>query len=267
MKQFFKKVKYASIWDNAEPDHWIAGKWFIGYIFTNTSMNGNTNKAMYILAAKKYYGKEVEGSSEEELEDSTSKTCKGSIKLLEREGNYFHLYYSARTIPATKMEPRDYQVTIRDQIIKSFEECNSTVVLLYGAPGKGKSMIPHFIAKKMEADGKKVHICDTFNPTEPGDTFAGLNSKVNPSSTEPLIIVLEEVDIIVTMMHNGIPPHKHIPIPLRTKADWDSMLDRFDRQLYPGVIFIMTSNKEPSFFDGLDPAYMRKGRFNLKIEV
>ena len=266
MKQFFKKVKYASIWDNTEPDHWIAGKWFVGYIFTNTSMNGNTSKAMYILAAKKYYAKEVEGSSDD-CADSTSKSCKGSIKLVEREGNYFHLYYSTRTIPATKMEPRDYQATIRDQIISSFEECISTVVLLHGSPGKGKSMIPHFIAAKMETDGKKVHICDTFNPTEPGDTLAGLYSKVNPSSTEPLIIILEEVDIILTSIHSTIPTHKHIPIQIRNKTDWNSMLDKFDRQLYPGVIFIMTSNKDVAFFDELDVSYMRTGRVNLKFKV
>ena len=80
---------------------------------------------------------------------------------------------------------------------KEFEKCKENnrphlSIILWGKPGTGKSMIPILLAKKLKAS-----LCDTFNPTEPGDSLSRLYNTVCPTSDNPLIIVLEEYDIYI----------------------------------------------------------------------
>ena len=267
MKQFQKKITIASIWENGEPDHWIVGKWFIGHIFTNTNTHGNTTKTVYLITTKKFYQREIELEPESIDGHDSGKDKKGSIKMLEREGSYYHIYYTPRPIIPTKHTERDYQSKLVQDIIATFERLDYVVALISGSPNKGKSMVPLFIAKQLASCGKKVSICDTFNPTEAGDSFGSIYSKMNPNSSEPLILVMEEVDILISKILNGISPHKNIPIQIREKPDWNTFLDRFDRQLYSGVILVMTTNKPFSFFESLDPSLMREGRVNLRFQI
>jgi hypothetical protein len=85
-----------------------------------------------------------------------------------------------------------------------------------------------------------------------------------------LIVVLEEVDGIIMAIHNNtinIPEHIPIPIQIKNKKDWNQFLDRFDRKIYQNVVVFLTSNQNISFFDNLDPSYMRIGRVNGRFEV
>lgn len=108
---------------------------------------------------------------------------------------------------------------------------------------------------------------DSFNPFEQGDNFTNLYTKVNPSSDKPLVVILEEIDINLSKMHNGIVQiNKYIPTQIKNKTDWNGLLDKFDRGLYSNVIIIMTTDKNISYFDKLDPSYLRKERVNLKIK-
>jgi len=266
-KQFHKKITIASIWENGDPDHWIVGKWFIGYIFTNTNNHGNSSKTIYVITTKRFYKKEIEMDDTDISSDCKDKKEKGSIKMLEREGHYYYMFYTPRNIKVTKHIERDYQSKIVNEIIGIYEKKDYVVSLISGPPNNGKSMIPLFIAKKLAQEGKKVSICDTFNPTEPGDSFGGLYSKVNPSTNEPLILVLEEVDILIMKIIKGLEPHKNIPIQIRGKPDWNTFLDRFDRGLYGGVIIVMTTNKPLDFFDALDESLLRDGRVNYRCVV
>lgn len=131
-------------------------------------------------------------------------------------------------------------------------------------------MIPLHLCKHLRETCKKVSLVDTWNPTEPGDFFAAIYNKVNPSATEPLVVVLEEVDGIILAMHRNeikISPTIAMPIQIKTKTDWNQFFDRFDRKMYPGVILILTTNKSLEWFDELDSSYTRRGRINLRCEV
>jgi hypothetical protein len=109
---------------------------------------------------------------------------------------------------------------------------------------------------------------DTFNPTQPGDKFNTIYIKSSPKKDKPLIVILEEADILLSNIHsNSIEIHRDIPIQITNKIQWNMFFDRFDRQLYPHVIFIMTSNKSISYFEELDSSYMRTGRVNCKFEL
>jgi hypothetical protein len=115
---------------------------------------------------------------------------------------------------------------------------------------------------------KKILLVDTFNPSQPGDRFNILYTKVGPTKDSPLIIIIEEIDIIMTAIHtNTVIQHRDIPTQITNKIDWNMFFDRFDRGLYPYIIFIMTTNKSDTYFDELDKSYMREGRVNLKCKV
>ena len=130
-------------------------------------------------------------------------------------------------------------------------------------------MVPYFLAKWLltvvDAGINKVSLVDSFNPFQPGDYFHSLYNKVSPGKDSPLIVVLEEIDMPFSKMHDGtIIPHRDIPTQINNKTNWNQFFDRFDRLQYPYVYFIMTTNKTASYFDELDASYMRPGRVNLK---
>ncbi len=279
MQAFMKEVKYASILNNEEPEGWIMGYWYIGYIHKSTSGRGDTSTELNICCSKRFYNvniaKNDDFDEEEQVSNTSGKPSKKSRKITfyEREGtSYFNLFYVQRQIETTTLVPRTSQSHIVQRIYQEFVQRSYVVTLLYGDPGKGKSMIPYFLAKYMLNDAlpkyKKVYLIDTFNPFQPGEKFSTLYTRISPSKESPLIVVLEEIDIMINKMHcNTIVQHRDIPTLISNKIDWNMFLDRFDRGLYPHIIFIMTTNKSTEYFDELDPSYMRLNRVNIKCKV
>jgi len=261
MKIFSKKITVASIWINDEPDGWVCGKWYFGYIHTTAGGERNpTTKDLYLLCSTKFYKNNVD----EKVTDEEGNNTK--ITYYERDGVFFHITYFSRSIDLPAKPIKDHQLTAVTQILNVFNEKKYCVCLIYGEPGTMKSMTAQYLCERLLETKKEVCFVDSFNPTEPGDTFAKLYTTVNPSETKSLVVMLEEVDMILDRVHNGdVPINKYIPIQIKNKTDWNSSLDKFDRNLYPHVIFMMTTNKYMEHFDGMDPSYMRNGRVDLKI--
>jgi len=269
-----KLPKISSINNNDSMEGWIVGKWYIGYIHITTSSHGEPTKELYLLTSKAWFdliSKEIE--SNQNIDNKTEENKLIKINLWEREGNYFYLHYSKRDWDITRFEAREQQYNIIKKIIDFYESNRYSVVLLHGEKGTGKSMIPILLAKSLaEANGSntqfKAGFCDTFKPTDPGDSFVSLYNKVNPEKDSPLIVVLEEFDIMVHQIHYGkISNHKYIPTNITDKPSWNQFFDRFDRKYYPWTILILTSNVSPKVIDSLDPSYIREGRVNQTFEV
>ena len=73
---------------------------------------------------------------------------------------------------------------------------------------------------------------------------------IEPTKESPLIVVLEEFDIIISKIHFGtITPHKSLPSNIYDKTSWNQFFDRFDRRYYPWVILVLTSNVKPEVID------------------
>lgn len=266
VKTFIKKVKIASIWTNNDPDGWICGKWYIGYIYSVTGgmQNGGDTKDLYLFCTDKFYKENIELKETSDLE--TTKPTK-KINYYEREGSFWRLTYTPRQINLPKKPAHALQITAVKTIIRKYNEVGYAVCLFYGNAGTGKSMTAQYLCMELLNTMREVAFVDSFNPFEHGDNFSSLYTQINPSADMPLVIMLEEIDGNIMLIHNGkVIQTEHMPVQIKNKADWNAFLDKFDRELYLHVILLMTTNKSECFFDELDPSYMRPGRVNLKFE-
>jgi hypothetical protein len=270
IKLLKKLPKRSSISSNDEPEGWIAGWPYIGFIHRTTASHGEEKKELYFFTTKKFFEtkiKEIE-SNDTDTGSDLSKDDQKKIKLWERQGNYFHIHYSKRMFDVNIFEPRCNQLEPVNQIQAFYQKNKYCVVLLHGDRGTGKSMIPLLLAKTLTNPKCEVNFCDTFKPTDPGDNFTSLYNNINPSKESPLIVVLEEFDITINMLHyNKVVPHKYIPTHVVDKPSWNQFLDRFDRKYYPWVILVLTSNVSPAMIESLDSSYIRDGRVNLTFGI
>jgi hypothetical protein len=244
----------ASISEDDEPKGWIWGRWYLGYVTENSSLYG-TGNMIWIFTSESFY-KDLIADANKPL------TAESQVSFCYREGTFKYFFYRKRKIDMD-FKPRINQVAAIHQIIAHFIQNKHNVVFLYGPPNSGKSIIPILIAKQLNGV-----LLDTFNPTDPGDSLEKAYNSVLPQAGQPLIVILEEVDIMLDKVHaKTIKDHKETPTLVKDKIGWNLFLDRIDRRMYPHLLLIMTSNKDPSYIDSLDAAYIRAGRVNMRIKI
>lgn len=140
-----------------------------------------------------------------------------------------------------------------------YNENKYAKVLISGDIGTGKSYFSYILARKLNC-----YLCDDFNPTEPSESLTNLYTSKKLSGNEPLIVLIDEVDVMIKNIHeNKIKPHKHYPILTRDKMSWNSFLDKISYGIFPHLILIMTSNVDKSRIDRYDNSYLREGRVDI----
>jgi hypothetical protein len=297
---FSRISKTCSYTEDGNPRGWIWGKYYVGYIMEekNTNSHGNSSTySIFIVCTPKFFEdltdpnskmglkkkvdkqkknyKDSDNSSSSSSSDSSSDSDsseddsdekykkKSKIKFYERQGNFFWLTYNNRDINVEKYVARENQKVVIANLKKEYKKSSNVVSVIYGDPGSGKSMIPILLAKELNG-----YLCDSYNPTEPGDDIAIIYNTIMPTVEKPLILVLEEFDIIIHRIHNNlIQSHKHIPIQIKDKTSWNTLLDRIDRGLYPNMFLLLTSNSDPVIIDKLDSSYLRKGRVTSRFKL
>lgn len=267
---FTRIGKNSSYTEDSNPRGWIWGKYYIGYIIENLDSTNNVSSKSYnifIVCSNKFFKELIDPDSkimkkyQDEKDNDDDK--KNKIKFYERYGNYFWLQYNSREINTEHFITKQNQQNIINLIKDDYKKRKNNVSIIYGEPGSGKSMVSILLAKEMNG-----YLCDTFNPTDPGDDIGLIYSTIMPTGDRPLILVLEEFDILINKIHhNMIQPHKHIPIQIKDKTSWNTFFDRIDRGLYPNMIFILTSNIDPEYIDRLDKSYLRNGRVNGRYQL
>jgi len=260
MKRFLKTVRHASIWTNDEPEGWICGRWYIGFIQVLASERNETQN-LWIVSSKTFY---VSCIQQKQTDDQGKSN---TITYWVREGSFWCLNYNSRQLALPKSQARVEQDAAIQLIVAAYTAATHVVCLLHGKAGGGKSMTIQYLCAELLKTKKAVHFCDTHAPNEHGDNFDSLYNKISPTEDAPLLVVFEEVDGMVTNLHMGkVEQRQHNPVQIKNKTDWNCFLDKFDREIYPNVILLMTTNKSAGWFDELDPSYMREGRVNVKIE-
>ena len=223
---------------------------------------GYDDPKIHIITNFSYYKKITEPKEETiispilhvlETKEETNK-----IEMLVRTGTYKNFFYRTYRLDLTHLTPIGDQISIIDQIVQMYQEKGRATIFIDGVSHAGKSSIGYLVAKKL---GGKY--CHSFNPTDPGDQISMLVLDADMDDN-PLIVVLEEVDILLNNIHNQRVFHnKEIPISVYNKTTWTSFLD--DMFIYRKVILIMTSNTSKTEIDKLDNAYLRQGRVHASF--
>lgn len=185
-----------------------------------------------------------------------------AMTVFNRVGSFTHVWFKRRAITLPEVEPRPDQTVVLDAICAHQERKAHTVVFLHGPPGSGKSMIGVMLARRLGAG-----YCNTLKPWQPGDTLADLYAEVEPTAEKPLVVAFDEFDGALMAIHVGIPPHKAVPISIADKAGWNKFMDEIDRGMFPHLVLVLTSNRDPAFIRAMDPSYIREGRVDLTFAV
>ena len=106
---------------------------------------------------------------------------------------------------------------------------------------------------------------DHYDPSFPGSSLIFVYNRAKKvSPNKPLILVLDEVDILIEKIyHKEILNHKHFKSEVHDKITWNQFLDKISYGLFPFMIVILISNKKKEDIFRLDKTYLRQGRVDI----
>jgi len=186
--------------------------------------------------------------------DSNS-SMQSKINVYIRSGHYKNLYYRSVKLNINHIHPIGAQEPILQSMIETYNKLGRSTFFVHGVTYAGKSTLGYLLAKHL-----KGIYCHSFNPSEPGDKLSNLMVDVERDE-EPVIIVLEEADVIIKNVHNNtVKLNPEIPTCVFNKTTWSNFLD--DMIFYNNVILILTSNTSKDAIDKMDESYLRNGRIN-----
>lgn len=263
------------------PSGYFFCKNYLGYI-DNTSKY-NEDDVIYLVTKQEVYKKLVEvkyiknafaedqnpdnvDDAQNEILDKknakfpiSEESCK--IVVYVRKGQYKNFYYTSMKLDLSHINPIGEQEPIVENIIDIYNKKKRATVFIHGTTMSGKSTIGFLLAKKL-----KGYYCRTFNPTDPGDNFMNMMDSILDDDDTPVIIVLEEVDVIIKAIHNKILcVNKEVPTSVKDKSSWNTFLD--DMIFYKNVILVLTSNTPKKELDTLDEAYLNSCRVNKEYNM
>lgn len=130
-------------------------------------------------------------------------------------------------------------------------------VLLYGSPGTGKTYISEALANEIDADFEQLNISDIFQK------YIGESEKVIRDLFEDArkregntVIFLDEIDSIAKKRHSGESAEARNSI-------LNELLAQMSNSNNDKIFLIFATN----VINLLDPAFLRSGRVDFKIEV
>ena len=184
-----------------------------------------------------------------------------NVSVYEKSGSFMNVWFRKRTLNLN-LEPRENQCKIIASIKREYEMKNHCVAMIHGEPGAGKSYIGLLLATEL-----KSSYCNSLRPWQPGESLNILWSEIEPTKSKPLVLVFDEFDGPLELIHNRIPCHNKVPIAVQDKQGWNRMLDDFSRGMFPHVILLLTTNKSPDYFSQLDKSYIRPGRVDSIFQL
>ena len=259
------KVKHSTSLRDGKPFGIIYGKWYVGYIADGEGEKGDETLDLIINIKRYEELAKPEPVTEEVKKERVPRKvigCEKKITKYSRSPHCWRRKYPSKESNGgdlAKMLPLPYQRHIIEEMwqIANNYPTNHGAFFLYGEPGTGKSLISDLMA----CSGP-IHYVDCWNPTDVGDFFGVIHSKINPTEEKPLVVLLDEVDKILEKLSVGIKKKtEDIDTQVKGKSEWNKFLSDFTTKGdYPNTILIMASNKTKAYVDGLDTSYMRPGR-------
>lgn len=132
--------------------------------------------------------------------------------------------------------------------------------VLYGPPGNGKSLLAVSVAGELGVPVLRLNYA-TVNSQWIGTTSNNIFETLDEAFRYPagVVVVMDEVDALWksrTAYEGSGGQDEYLRII-------NGFLERFDRMRGAGIAVVATTNR----IDALDPALVRAGRFNLKLEI
>jgi hypothetical protein len=217
------------------------------------------HECIYLLTSKEHYKTIVEQNTtfSPVVEVYRPKT----LQVFLRKGAYKNFYYTSLRLDVSHITPLGCQGEIVANIVELYKLNNRATVFLHGVSGAGKSTVGYLVAKELN-----TKFCHCFNPSDPGDQLTSLLNDAGVEEDCPIVVVLEEVDVMIKALHDGkITQNPETPVSVYNKTTWTNFLD--DMIFFKYVIFIMTSNTPKSTIDKMDEAYLRQGRIHKSITM
>ena len=275
MIYYFFKIKKYFITGDKEITNSIMKKIMNHIFYTEVfHINGRNHPAGYFIG-KKYYGyiemkegptitiytkEETYNQLMEQEEEEKEKEIieykpiiKNKLNVFIRKGTYRNIYYNSLRLDLTHINPIGDQQHVVDSIKKVYNKNDRASIFIHGVTGAGKSTIGYLLAKELNAS-----YCHTFNPTEPGDYLSNLIVDIR-TQDDPVVIVIEEVDVLIKKINEGIDKNVEIPIEIHNKTTWNNFMDDL---IFYKIILIFTSNTSKKDIDKLDSSYLRQGRID-----
>lgn len=224
----------------------------------SNNFNSKMNSKIYIIGRCPIEIKNISNiNNDEEKENEFVKVYLSS--------QYHDGHFKEISLPFKNFEPFDCQQKIMEKIIDSYREnrfyiCRS---LIYGEPKKGKSFIGKLLAQEF-----KSAYCFDIKLDSPGTQLLNLWNTFKPDENKPLIVQIDEFDILIKKCHEQT---------IVTKHDWMKTMV-YDKQSYntfiseymiclPYVIYLFTMNSTPEDINALDTSYIRENRIDLLLKI
>lgn len=154
------------------------------------------------------------------------------------------------------------QLDVVDEILNTYNEQSRCTMCIYGPPGKGKTRIASLVASKLNA----CLIYD-YNPVKTGDSWKKYCNEARKSTDEPLVFLIDEVDIYMKRVKQSINNTNKWSSPdVLDKPTWNQWFD-FKINMTDNIVLIFTMNTPyPILEEELeDSSFMREGRVDFKV--
>jgi hypothetical protein len=161
--------------------------------------------------------------------------------------------------------PYPYQQEIMESIINYWKKSKFNIcrAMICGKTNIGKSTIGRFLSTKLGAS-----LCFDIDLFAPGNSVMTLYDDIRPTEEEPLIIQVDEFDKLIENIHFEKKPKKveWLRNMVYNKSTYNSFMSEYITYL-PHIIWLFTSNKPISYFEGLDQSYINDNRIDYKKEI
>ena len=246
-------------------------KRYVGYIENYQITNNYSSKInckVWLIGKLPIKVKCINTTEEENNDDNNDeKKLNEHIKIY-LSCDYYEGNFKDISLPL-KFEPYKEQMDIIERIETTYNSnpfsiCRS---LIWGKPGGGKSFIGKLLAKRY----KSAYSFD-IKLLDPGTPILNLWRTVMPTKEKPLIIQIDEFDIIIRKIHNVSKklepekPHQWLRTIVADKQSYNTFLSEYLICL-PYVIYLFTMNSSPEEINNLDASYIRSNRIDLILPL
>lgn len=226
-----------------------------------------SNNTIYMYVFGKHspkYARIITNQIKKTEKDTRSQSIYVVSELSSKNSNVQHLPLQQRDIGTMYYSNNEVETITKfidryessEEYYNKLELSYKTGILLYGNPGTGKSSLVKTIAHKYNREICQV---DVTNISE--IDLSMLTNLINNDNNCKYIVLFEDID---TMMLDRQGLDQNNETVKKYKDNINRLLQFLDSSSSPNnVIFIATTN----YYDKLDKALIREGRFDLKLKV